>query len=542
MNKTLGFCGFFAVSHRNFRHNKTHTEPCRDASYQRRGASREEMMAAKGPQAAALALHRFGFGPVGDSISAIANDPMGALLADLDRPGAGQIAAVLPSSAESAREVSDFQAAQQAQHKLEQRAKQEAEAKAAAPTNMAAATGNAATKSSVTNVASNMSEATTAVALPPPSPPPRPANQPPLPQQLLLSEAKARFDAAATSEIGFVERLAWFWSNHFCISADKVIGMAGPYEREAIRPHVLGRFADLLSAAESHPAMLFYLDNVQSMGPNSVAGINRDKGLNENLARETLELHTLGVRSGYTQTDVTNFAKVLTGWSWIPPFEPEHGGEFAFVKRLHEPGEQVVLSKHYPDTGVEQGRAVLADLARHPATAQHIAEKLAAHFVADNPPPSLVGKLAKTFHDSDGNLKEVAKTLVTADESWTPQRQKLKPPGEWTAGVVRLSGTQAIIPVGRIMNAQATLGAPLWRPPAPNGWPDTEAAWIDGIPHRVDVANEFAGRAQGVDPLALLNSGLGPLASRETRDTVARAETRAQALALLVMSPEFLRR
>jgi len=481
-------------------------------------------MAVNGSQAAALALHRFGFGPIGDSIAAIAGDPRGALLADLDRPGAGQIAAVLPSSADAARRVSDFQAERQAQQKLAQRAKQEADA---------AGTGMA-------DASMKTSDAIAAAVQQPSSP--KPPNQPPLPQQLLLSEAKARFDAAANTDIGFVERLVWFWSNHFCISADKVIGMAGPYEREAIRPHVLGRFADLLQAVESHPAMLFYLDNVQSMGADSVAGINRDKGLNENLARETMELHTLGVRSGYNQADVTSFANVLTGWSWIPPAEPDHGGEFAFVKRLHQPGDQTILGKRYPDTGVEQGRAVLADLARHPATAQHIGEKLAAHFVADNPPPSLVAKLAKTFHDSDGNLKEVAKTLVTADEAWTPQRQKLKPPAEWVAGVIRLSGTQAIIPIGRIMYAQATLGAPLWRPPAPNGWPDTEAAWLDGISHRVDIASEFAGRAQGVDPLALLNSGLGPLASRDTRDTVARAETRSQALALLVMSPEFLRR
>jgi uncharacterized protein (DUF1800 family) len=481
-------------------------------------------MAVNGPQAAALALHRFGFGPVGDSISAIASDPRGALLADLDRPGAGQIAAVLPSSAEAARQVSDFQAERQAQQKLAQRAKQEADA---------AGSGMAGEPMKTSDAM--------ATGVQPPSP--KPPNQPPpLPQQLLLAEAKARFDAAASSDIGFVERLAWFWSNHFCISADKVIGMAGPYEREAIRPHVLGRFADLLQAVESHPAMLFYLDNVQSMGADSVAGINRDKGLNENLARETMELHTLGVRSGYSQADVTSFANVLTGWSWIPPAEPDHGGEFAFVKRLHQPGDQSILGKRYADTGVEQGRAVLADLARHPATAQHIGEKLAAHFVADNPPPSLAAKLAKTFHDSDGNLKEVAKTLVTADESWTPQRQKLKPPAEWVAGVIRLSGTQAIIPIGRIMNAQASLGAPLWRPPAPNGWPDTEAAWLDGISHRVDIASEFAGRAQGVDPMALLTSGLGPLASRDTHDTVARAETRGQALALLVMSPEFLRR
>ena len=156
--------------------------------------------------------------------------------------------------------------------------------------------------------------------------------------------------------------------------------MTGPFEREAIRPHVLGRFGDLLLAVESHPGMLFYLDNVQSMGANSTAGINRDKGLNENLAREILELHTLGVRSGYTQQDVTSFANVITGWTWIPPEQPIHGGEFAFVQRSHEPGDKTVLGKVYPDTGVGQGRAVLADLARHPATAQHMAPKAGAAF------------------------------------------------------------------------------------------------------------------------------------------------------------------
>ena len=241
-------------------------------------------------------------------------------------------------------------------------------------------------------------------------------SKPPLPQQLLQHEATARIGAAVDAEVGFVERLVWFWSNHFCVSAEKVNAAAGPYEREAIRPHVLGRFADMLEAVESHPAMLFYLDNVESMGPDSIAGINRDKGLNENLAREILELHTLGVRGGYSQEDVTSFAKVLTGWTWIPPAEPEHGGDFVFARRLHEPGDQIVLGKRYSDGGAEQGRRVLADLARHPATAQHIAQKLACHFVADDPPPTLVAKLAKTFNDTDGDLKEVSKTLLNAEE------------------------------------------------------------------------------------------------------------------------------
>ncbi len=492
-------------------------------------------MTARGQEAAALALHRFGFGLAGDQIAAIAGDPRGALLADLDRAFAGALVNDLPSSSEAARMVSDFQAERKAEQKLALRMEKQA------------GTGDA---SAMSAMAPAMPDAVNPAAAPV-APPQKPPTQPPLPQQIIQSEAKARFDAvtgvvrlnpAAGLDLGFVERLVWFWSNHFCISADKVPAMAGAYEREAIRPHVLGGFADLLLAVESHPAMLFYLDNVESMGADSIAGINRDKGLNENLARETLELHTLGVRSGYTQTDVTSFANVLTGWTWINPDEPDHGGEFIFNKRLHEPGAQTVLGKIYPDTGMDQGRAVLAGLARHPATAQHIAQKLAAHFVADDPPPTLVARLAKSFQDNDGNLTEVARTLVVADKSWTPQRQKLKTPAEWIAGIIRLTGAQDTIPIGRIMNAQASLGAPLWRPPAPNGWPDTEAAWIDGVPHRIDVASEFAGRVRDADPLALLDSGLGPLASADTRRTVARAETRNQAVALLVMSPEFLRR
>ena len=200
-------------------------------------------------------------------------------------------------------------------------------------------------------------------------------------------------------------------------------------------------------------------------------------------------MHTLGVRTGYTQTDVTNFAKVLTGWTWFPPFQPLHGGEFVFNPILHEPGEQIALGKRYADNGVQQGRAVLADLARHPATAHHIAEELAAHFVADEPPSTLVAKLEKTFNDSGGNLKAVATTLITADEAWTLQRTKLKPPAEWIVSVLRLTDGGPLIPIGQVMGAQAQLGAALWRPPAPNGYSDREAAWIDGVPHRLDLAS-----------------------------------------------------
>jgi uncharacterized protein (DUF1800 family) len=371
--------------------------------------------------------------------------------------------------------------------------------------------------------------------------------QPNVQQQIFLGEAKARFGAAIGAEIGFVERLVWFWSNHFCVSADKVPSMAGGYEREAIRPHVLGHFADMLVAAESHPAMLFYLDNSASIGPNSVAGINRSRGLNENLAREILELHTLGVRGGYTQDDVLRFAYVITGWTIIPiQGNPEHGSEFVFNARMHEPGAQQIIGKSYPDTGIGQGRAVLADLARHPATAEHIAAKIARHFVADEPPPSLVERLAKTFRDTDGHLKEMAKTLIAAPEAWNETRSKLKRPGEW-----RIAGFRAVgrdqPDTQRVLRSLGLLGEPLWRPPAPQGFPDHAAAWVDGLAMRLDVANAFALQAleragEQLDPNALVDDALGPLASTETRQAVARAESRAQALALLVMSPEFQRR
>jgi uncharacterized protein (DUF1800 family) len=191
------------------------------------------------------------------------------------------------------------------------------------------------------------------------------------PEEIYLAEANARLTTALAADIGFAERLVWFWSNHFCVSADKgqVRPFAGAFEREAIRAHFRGRFADMLRAVETHPATLLYLDNARSIGPDSEAGKNRGRGLNENLAREILELHTLGVRTVYSQADVTNFAKVITGWTIIPPRQdPLHGGEFAFNPRMHEPGPQTVIGKVYPDEGFEQGTRVLADIARHPAT------------------------------------------------------------------------------------------------------------------------------------------------------------------------------
>jgi uncharacterized protein (DUF1800 family) len=471
---------------------------------------------------AALALHRFGFGPRAGSISAIASDPRGAVLAELDRPGAGQINNPdLMSGAAASRAVFEFNAERLAKDRLE-RKRREADKQRAAQAGMETPPAAAGENKAAAE--------------------PKPNAAPPLPQRIFLQEAQARLDAAVRAEIGFVERLVWFWSNHFCISAEKVAARPGAYERERIRTHVLGRFVDMLLAVENDPAMLIYLDNAQSIGPNSVAGINRERGLNENLAREILELHTLGVRTVYRQEDVTSFAKVLTGWTLLPQAsDPVHGGEFVFIKRMHEPGAQTVIGNTYDDTGVEQGRAVLHDLARHPATARHVAEKLARHFIADQPPGDLVARLERRFLDSDGDLKEVAKALIAAPEAWTERRGKIKRPGEWRIATLRATGFSGDI--RRFVQAQVTLGEPWWRPPSPKGFSDDNAAWTGGLAQRLDIANVFAQRvADRVDVEAALETALGPLAASETRQAIARAESRAQALTLLLMAPEFQRR
>ena len=473
---------------------------------------------------AALALHRFGMGPRPGSIAAIGADPRGALIAELERASASQIAAsALPSSSKAYRTVADANAKRQAKTIVATKAQQEARRQqmSEAP----------AMTEGAEQGAGAMAAKIAAEAVPDPGRP------------IYLQEAGIRIEAALGAEIGFVERLVWFWSNHFCISADKIQSMSGAYEREAVRPHVLGRFTNMLLAVEGHPAMLFYLDNLASMGPNSIAGINRTRGLNENLAREILELHTLGVRSGYTQDDVIGFANVLTGWTLVPPGDnPEHGGEFTFNPRLHEPGAQKVLGKVYEDEGVEQGRAVLRDLATHPATATHLATKLARYFIADTPPASLVEGMAKVFLDTSGDLKEIAKAMVSSPESWTLPPTKLKRPSEWVVGMVRATGAAQADPA-RFTAGQALLGEPLWRPSSPKGYPDDEASWIDGMGRRLDVANNFAERLSGrIDPQDVIETVLGSSVSAEVKQAVGRAESRQQALALLFMSAEFQRR
>jgi uncharacterized protein (DUF1800 family) len=499
-------------------------------------------MATESKRSAAVALHRFGMGPREGSIAAIASDPRGALIAELDRPGAGGLTHPdLLTSGEAARAMFDFQRERKAA-RLADRA-----ARAMAPQNGGAPAPEASPSAPPTAMGPN-APADAPMSATPGQAASKPAGNPApgVPQQLYLEEARGRVDAALGGDIGFAERLVWFWSNHFCVSADKgapVRSLCGAFEREAIRPHVLGRFGDMLLAVESHPAMLFYLDNVRSVGPNSMAGRNRGAGLNENLAREILELHALGVRTVYTQDDVTSFAKVITGWSIVPfKQDPVHGGEFTFNPRMHEPGPQAVVGKTYPDGGFDQGRAVLADIARHSATAKHLATKLAAHFVADAPPPALVDRLAKRFLETQGDLKELAKALITSEEAWDAPRDKLKRPGEWIAGALRAMG--ATPPdIRPVIQAHNMLGEPLWRPSAPKGFSDDSADWMPGLAERLDVANQLAHRIGSlVEPDAAVDTALGPLASEETRQTVRRAESRPQALALLLMAPEFQRR
>ena len=484
---------------------------------------------------AALALHRFGLGPkagtASGSITAVASDPRGALLAELDKPGIGQIVdPTLMTAAKASMAAFNFREARQAAEILK---KMDEEAKAR--------TMGSAMEANPAEPPVAAAQTTSNAQPQKPATPPKP-QEPNIQQRIVRGEARARFIAARTADIGFVERLVWFWSNHFCVSTFVVPYTAGGYEREAIRPHVLGRFADMLVASASHPAMVVYLDNARSVGPKSIAGLINKLGLNENYARELLELHTLGVRTGYTQDDVISLAKVLTGWTVLPaPTNPEHGVEFVFNPRIHEPGPQVVMGKTYAEVGMTQGRAALADLARHPATAVHVSRKLARHFVADDPPEELVARLAQRFRDADGDLKEMAKALVAAPEAWDAPPTKLKRPNEWLTALGRVMDLQGN--VVQAMGSRARMGEPLWGVAQPEGFSDQQVAWVDTLAQRLDVAENIAGRMEAtVDPQELVEWTLGPLASADTVRAVRRADSRQQGLAIALMAPELHRR
>ena len=378
-----------------------------------------------------------------------------------------------------------------------------------------------------------------------------------LPQYLrpiYLGDSRARWRAAIDSQRPLVERIVHFWSNHFAVSVDKqaVLGIAGSFEREAIRPHVMGPFHDLLLAVESHPAMLLYLDNQQSVGPNSelarrAAGRGRTLGLNENLAREILELHTLGVDGGYTQADVTSFAKVLTGWSLgggKGPLASGTVGTFEFRSIVHEPGAQTVLRRRYAEADRAQGQAVLADLARAPATAHHIATKLARHFIADEPPPEAVARIAHVFEHSGGDLPTVYAALIDSPQAWDGSTSKFKTPQDYLLSIGRgLELPSDSEP--RVMNAFELLGQRPFAPGSPAGWPDRGSDWdgASALMKRIELSDAVAQRlGDRRDAMQLAPQLLGETLSAATRQSIAHAASPSQALALLLTAPEFMRR
>lgn len=370
-------------------------------------------------------------------------------------------------------------------------------------------------------------------------------------------ETIARARLAAETDQPFRERWVLFWANHFTVSAAKAQSapLAGPFEREVIRPHAFGRFAEMLVASSRHPGMLLYLDQAQSVGPASPAvrrqarsgGLgrqNRQPGLNENLAREIMELHTVGVDAGYSQADVTEFARAMTGWSLGNPQQGETGRYF-YRAAAHEPGVRTVMGKRYADTGEGQAYSIMQDLAAHPATGRHVARKLAVHFVSDDPPAALVDKLADAFTVSGGDLAEVATTLIDADEAWAPDQAKMKTPYELVISAHRALGVSPSRPQ-QIIPALNALGQPVFRAPSPKGWPDDAQTWAapDALLKRLTWSEGFAAQVSGGprEPMQVALDAVGSQLRPATLSAILAAESRDEALTLLFMSPEFQRR
>ncbi len=366
-------------------------------------------------------------------------------------------------------------------------------------------------------------------------------------RQKFIKEVQARTIAALNSEYPLQERLARFWADHFTVSSTNAIArpLVGSFEREAIRPHILGRFEDMLIRVTSHPAMLLYLDNFQSVGPNSKGGKRRNKGLNENLAREILELHTLGVNGGYGQGDVVAFAKVLTGWTLsLPQHKKGTVGEFIFAKRLHEPGSHQIMGKKYPDRGIKQGIAVLKDLARHPSTARHIATRLARHFISDSPPDRVIDILTQEFLNSGGDLAKIMKRMISLDEVWQPRPGNIKTSEEYVISALRGLNVTQFTP-REIIESLYEMGQRPFEAPSPAGWPYEDQHWAgpDMIMKRIEWAQAVAERSNlTMAPMALATALLGDNLGPQTLISVQRADSARQAVTLLLASPEFQRR
>ena len=373
-------------------------------------------------------------------------------------------------------------------------------------------------------------------------------------------ELNARIDKQMSVDIGFVERLVIFWANHFSMTVNKddaVRGTIGQWERDVIRKNVLGKFGDMLRGTIQHPAMLCYLDNADSVGPHSTQGLNSGDGFNENLGRELMELHTIGSGGGYSETDVTVMANILTGYSYVRGWESDGGynggtkknrGQFLFRPTWHEPGSKTLMGKSYSSGGAQQALDVLDDLAVHPATAEHVAFKLVRHFITDEPTPAMVNKLKDKFIASGGNLHVVALALLDLPEAWSAPFTKIRTPYEMTIAQYRALGKRYpddsawafSEPLNALYNMQ-------WESPSPEGYSDDTPRWLspDAMRIRVDVAQfsswEFANDyKKNVGSLAksLFDSAL----SKNTAERLANAGSNNNALTILFSCPEFQRR
>ncbi|MEQ8247986.1 MAG: DUF1800 domain-containing protein [Alphaproteobacteria bacterium] len=366
-------------------------------------------------------------------------------------------------------------------------------------------------------------------------------------RDVLGREVGRRTMAAIRSGTPFRERLVHFWSNHFTISVKRpqIIAAAGAFEREAIRPNIFGTFADLLVAVTQHPVMLMYLDNQFSFGPNSPAGRQRDFGLNDNLAREILELHTLGVDGGYTQDDVIGLAKLLTGWGVARPQDRSSGTPGAFVFRAvgHEPGTKTLLTKTYRQNGVRSGEEALRDVARHPATARFVATKLATHFVADEPSAASISRLEKVFKDTGGDLRALTLALIDIPETWDAPLSKFKTPNDLIISSLRALNVNELADQ-RIIGALGLLNQFPFTAPSPAGWSDKTADWMtpEALMTRIEWLRALGNVSPVPNPVDWAESIVGPVLSDETRTTVAQAQSRTEAVALVFSSPEFQRK
>ncbi|MFV0303048.1 MAG: DUF1800 family protein [Paracoccus sp. (in: a-proteobacteria)] len=373
---------------------------------------------------------------------------------------------------------------------------------------------------------------------------------------LPMIDLRRRLARAVAAPAGFGERLVQFWSDHFTVRGNG--GATYPlriaFIDEAIRPHLGGRFEDLLIAANTHPMMLTYLNQSSSFGPNSpVAQKNRARnlGLNENLARETIELHTLGVNAGYDQDDVRQLAELLTGLIYRP------GRDERFIPNQAEPGAETVLGKRYGSKAparIEDIHAVLTDLARRPATARHLARKLALHFVSDQPSRALVDDLAAVWHESGGDLPQVYAVLVQHPDLATDFRQKVRQPFDYIASALRalgLSGAAvtAIEPKrlrNEIGGAMARMGQPWYQPVGPDGWPEPASAWItpQGLAARIEWSLKMPARLTDPlpDPREFLQTALGQTVGEALNWAVPKAESAREGVAIVLASNEFNRR